>query len=364
MGVGTLAGRYCRQHSCKNLDSLNKLTQKLLSKIGDGKATNRQQENEIIYALKALANINYLSDSILAKIIHIAQDQKAPTRLRVAALETYLADPCKDKLKESALSILKDIDQDSEIRIKAFLVLTKCPCGKVAGALKTLLENEPSYQVGGFIVSALKNIKASANPDKELAKQQLGGIILPRRYPFDFRKYSFNGEFSYAIDSLGVANAAEANVIYSQDSFLPRSTSLNLTTELFGHSFNFLEISTRQENLDRLLEKYFGPQGTVTKEARKIVKRSVAQSELEKFGKSLQLRGNKLNSDLDVDLSVKLFGSEFLFFNLNEDFQKYSPESVIDKIYNYVDKGVEDAKSFDVRFLVSTSGKISVFFFF
>lgn len=362
LGVGTLAGRYCRQHSCKNLDSLNKLTQKLLVKIGDGKAANRQQENDIIYALKALANINYLSDSILAKIIHIAQDQKAPTRLRVAALEAYQADPCKDKLKESALNILKDIEQDSEIRIKAFLVLIKCPCGKVANALKTLLENEPSYQVGGFIVTTLRNIKASANPDKEYAKQQLGSLILPKRFPFDFRKYSFNGEFSYALDSFGIANSIETNIIYSQDSFLPRSTSLNLTTELFGHSFNFLEISTRQENLDKLLEHYFGPRGSVTKEARKIVKRSVSQAEVDKFGKSLQLRGNKLNNDLDVDLSVKLFGSEFLFLNLNEDFQKYSPESVIDKIYDYVDKGVEDAKSFDVSICIFNVPHIQVRF--
>lgn len=347
LGVGTLAGRYCRVHSCKNLDSLNKLTQKLLSKIGDGKAANRQQENEIIYALKSLANINYLSDAILTKIIHIAQDQKAPTRLRVAALEAYLADPCKEKLKDSALAILKDIEQDSEIRIKAFLALVKCPCGKVASALKTLLENEPSYQVGGFIVTTLRNIRASANPDKELAKQQLGTIVLPRRFPFDFRKYSFNGEFSYAFDSFGIANSVESNVIYSQDSFLPRSTSLNLTTELFGHSFNFLEISTRQENLDKLLESYFGPRGTVTQEAHKIVKRNVGQSELDKFGKSLQLRGNKLNNDLDVDLSIKLFGSEFLFLNLNEDFQKYTPNSVVDRVYQYVEKGVQDAKNFD-----------------
>lgn len=111
----------------------------------------------------------------------------------------------------------------------------------------------------------MKNIRASANPDKELAKQQLGLIGLPSRFPFDLRKYSFNGEFSFAADSFGVANAIESNIIYSQDSFLPRSTSLNLTTELFGHSFNFLEIATRQENLDRLFEHYLGPKGVFSR---------------------------------------------------------------------------------------------------
>lgn len=35
----------------------------------------------------------------------------------------------------------------------------------------------------------------------------------------------------------------EQTVIYSQDSFLPRSASLNLTAEVFGHSVNILEVS-------------------------------------------------------------------------------------------------------------------------
>lgn len=146
LGIGTLAGRFCKEHSCKNVDDLNKLTQKLISKIGDGKAANRQEENEIIYALKAIANMRHLSDSVAAKVVAIAQDNKQPARLRVTALETYLADACRDKIRDSALHILKDIQQDSEIRIKAYLVLAQCPNGKVANAIKSLLEQEQSYQ--------------------------------------------------------------------------------------------------------------------------------------------------------------------------------------------------------------------------
>lgn len=146
MGVGTLAGRFCKEHSCKNVDELNKLSQKFLSKLGDGKGANRQQENEIIYVLKALGNINFLNDAVVGKVIAIARNNKAPNRLRAAALETYLADACNDKLRDSALALLKDINLDSEIRIKAYLVLAQCPNGKVANALKALLEDEPSYQ--------------------------------------------------------------------------------------------------------------------------------------------------------------------------------------------------------------------------
>lgn len=52
--------------------------------------------------------------------------------------------------------------------------------------------------------------------------------------------------------------------------------------------------------------------------------------------------------DLDIDLSVKLFGSEFVFLNLNENVAKYTPEVLSDKVSKYFEKGLDEAKSFDV----------------
>lgn len=57
--------------------------------------------------------------------------QISHSRLRVAALDTYLADACKDKLRNSAVQILQDIQQDSEVRIRAFLVVAQCPNAKI-----------------------------------------------------------------------------------------------------------------------------------------------------------------------------------------------------------------------------------------
>jgi hypothetical protein len=42
--------------------------------------------------------------------------------------------------------VLKNIQLDSELRIKAFLALVECPCNKIANPLKELLDAEPSYQ--------------------------------------------------------------------------------------------------------------------------------------------------------------------------------------------------------------------------
>lgn len=221
-------------------------------------------------------------------------------------------------------------------------------------------------------MSHIRNLRSSANPDKALAKQFLGLINVPKRFPLDPRKYSTNGEFSYTIDSLGLANSIESNIIYSQKSFLPRSTSLNLTAEVFGHSFNFLEIQTRQENLDRLVEHYFGPKGilranslqelwnTRGETAKNLIarlkekldqtlrkRRDVSKAEIDHIGKLVQIKTNELNNDLDLDLSVRAFGAEVLFLNVNDDIKKYTPEALIDKIVNEVHEGLDKIKNYE-----------------
>lgn len=41
---------------------------------------------------------------------------------------------------------MKNRNLDSEIRIKAYLAVIDCPCGKSANEIKHLLETEPVHQ--------------------------------------------------------------------------------------------------------------------------------------------------------------------------------------------------------------------------
>lgn len=91
-------------------------------------------------------------------------------------------------------------------------------------------------------MSHLRNLRASVSPDKEAAKQFLGNIISKKKYPIDQRKFSRNYEVSYSVDALNVGAVGEVNRIFSQKSFIPRSVSLNLTTQIFGHSVNLAEV--------------------------------------------------------------------------------------------------------------------------
>lgn len=146
LGIGALAGRYCAKNSCEKVDAINKIIQKLLQKLGDLKAANRKEENDMIFVVKGLTNIGFLNDAILSKLVSMAEDKKQPVRLRVATIDAYQSAACKDKLRNSALKILKDTQQDSEIRIKAYLVLTVCPNENIGKAVKAMLEKEKSYQ--------------------------------------------------------------------------------------------------------------------------------------------------------------------------------------------------------------------------
>ncbi|XP_044727273.1 apolipophorins isoform X2 [Chrysoperla carnea] len=372
LGVGTLAGRYCRDHKCENDHNLDQLTKKFISKIGNCKSSNRDNENTLISLLKGLRNFNRLSDSILDNLITCAKDKSIPPRVRVAALETFSADPSKAKLKKAALGILKNREEDSEIRIKAYLVLVQSPSGDIANALKDLLATEPVNQVGAFIVSHLRNIRSSTNPNKEAAKQHLSLLRSPKRYPIDVRRFSFNSELSYAIDTLGLAASMESNVIYSQDSWLPRSANINVTSEMFGSRINFMELSVRQENLDRLVEHYLGPRGVLQTsstsdllesskkeiytimeklkqrlEKTKRGRRDVSEAQLLSFAKAIKLGTTQVGSALDVDLSVKLFGSEVLFATLNNEIDRLTPEAIVDKIFDQIDSGIEKVKNFE-----------------
>jgi hypothetical protein len=369
LGIGHIIGRYCQYHSCENVPEIKSALEKIVAKVKDGKADKRSDENVIIAALKGLGNAKYLDDTTLQKLANIAADKKVRNRVRVAAIEA-LPTKCSMVWKNILFKPFADQDEDSEIRIKIYLSFVSCPCVKAANEIKELLDKEKVYQVGSFISSHLRNLRASADPFKQNAKAHFGQIKSRTKFPEDFRKFSFNNEVSYSLDAFGIGATAERNIIFSQNSFVPRSISLNLTTEIFGHSFNFLELNSRAENLDRLIEHFFGPKGVVvSQKPQELVKngytnlnglskyilkrfdksvrgkRDVKQADLDKFSNSVQLRGNEVDENLDLDLSIKLFGVELAFLSYEGSSQSYNPQQIVDKIFAYLDQGVNKIKN-------------------
>nr|ATU82717.1 venom apolipophorin-like protein 1 [Pristhesancus plagipennis] len=376
LGAGALGGRFCREHNCANFPEVEafqiKLGSPLLTK--GCKPANKREEDKLIASLKGLANMGYLANVVVKKLADNVGDSSVKSRVRAALLDTIRSDAHKPEFKKVAGEIFKNPEEDSEIRIKAYLVLAACPCGKVAALVKSVLENEKSFQVGGFVVSHLRNLRASTNPEKASARHHLGSIVLTPRFPIDPRKYSQNQELSYSVDMLNLGAAGESNLIYSQKSYIPRSVSLNLTSYMFGHAFNWLEIDLRSENLERALESLFGPRGKLRKHKYHEVYdelREEATNNIEKFAEryeetirpkrsitrdQLNALANKVNlhqeeDEIDVDLSLKMYGAERLWLRYHSNENKIDSDRIVDFIFSATDDTLKSAKNlkFDYR---------------
>lgn len=381
LAVGHLLHRHCHTEpaDCSS-DAVRAIQAKFTAKLGPNcrglSAGHRHPENNAVGALKGLRNTQHI---IAPEPVIACTGAQQSTRIRVAALQALHAAACHPKTTAAVLALLQQRDTDAELRIEAYLTLVACPSAATANALKTLLDAETSLQVGSFIASHLATLRTSTDPQRAAARAHFQHVRpAAGRFPSDVRQYSFAHEFSYAAESLGLGASADMRAIYSARGFLPRSAHLNVTAQVFGDSFNVLQLDGRQENLERVLERNFGPRGLFnTHTVRELYdalakvrahepssggggkaagkqrgRRSVRDDLAVLLAKSPADSESGLG-DTELDLSVRLFGTELFFLSLNEQVP-LEPREVLQRIYGHVQQLVRQAKHFDEVFEVRT----------
>ncbi|EDW83617.1 uncharacterized protein Dwil_GK13707 [Drosophila willistoni] len=360
LAVGTLVAKYCTRHGCEPSE-IEPISKKLADNLKHCKATTKKDEERIVYILKGIGNAQSLAATIGSALTECASTGRS-NRIRVAALQAFSTIGCDSGLQTKAIELLKDHNEDSELRIEAYLAAIACPTAEIANQIAEIVNSEKVYQVGGFIASNLKAIRDSTDATREQQRYHLSNIRVTKQFPRDYRRYSFNNEVSYKIDALGFGASSDYKLIYSQHGFLPRSARLNVTTEVFGTNFNVFEASVRQENLETVLEYYLGPKGLLNKDFEEIVKlievggpeaggrakRSIAD-DTSKTAKKYKTYGSKNAQDLNLDLSLKLFGSELAFLSLGDNI----PSTLTDIIKHFsaaFDKVKRELSSFEKQF--------------
>jgi hypothetical protein len=360
LSIGSVVNKFCRDRGCEAGD-VKIIADKFIAKIPQNcKTTNKKEEEQLVSVLKGIRNSQTILNAGLDKIISCASN-KNPNRIRVAALQAFTANPCQKKLQQAAITVMKNREEDSEVRIEAYLTAIDCPTGALANEVQALLDTEPINQVGSFINTHLDSIKASTDPKRESTRAHFKNLRTNKKYPFDPRRYSFNREVSYAVDSLGLGSSVDSSVIYSQQSFLPRSVRLNVTGNLFGSSFNMLDISARQENLESLIEHYFGPRGVITRMSKQelydTIKKEVSEisrqkralpGDLAAFDKNVKM-SSEYEREPDVDLSVKVFGSELYFLSMSQNIPA-TPQDLLKLFAKELSRGVDALKNFQYNF--------------
>lgn len=350
LAIGNLVNKFCKHGTCDQSE-VNVISKKFVESLKHCKANTKKDEDRFVNILKGIRNTHKIADASAHFLAECASADRS-ARLRVAAIQAFTASACNAGLQSAALNILKDRNEDSELRIEAYLAAVACPNAQLANDIAEIVNSEPVYQVGGFIASHLKAIRDSTDPTREAARHFLGNIRVTKKFPIEANRYSFNSELSYAIDSLGIGASADYSLIYSQKGFLPRAARLNLTSEIFGTNFNVLEISARQENLEELWANFFGPKGALRLDRGNVVNNLISKSrsrrsivdDADKLAKKYKTYGSKATNDINLDLAIRLFGSEMFFLSLADDVPK-EPKDILAKLqesYESIKNSIKD----------------------
>ncbi|XP_034112124.1 apolipophorins [Drosophila albomicans] len=362
--VGNLISKFCLKNRCET-SVVESISKKFVDGLKHCKANTKKDEERIVYVLKGIGNSHILVNTLVPALTECISSGRS-NRIRVAALQAFSTSNCNEALNSKALEILKNPNEDSELRIEAYVTAVNCPTAELANQISEIVNSEKVYQVGSFISSSLKVIRDSTDANRELQRYHLGNIRVTKQFPQDYRRYSFNRGCSHRLDALGLSATTDYKLIYSQHGFLPRSARFNVSAEIFGTNFNVIEGNLRQENLEKLLEYYVGPKGLLNKDFDEIVKlievgnaeaaggaaerskRSIAD-DATKIAKKYKTYGSKNIHDLNLDLSLKLFGSELAFLSLGDNVP-----STLDDIIKYFsdafDKTKKELSSFEKQF--------------
>lgn len=237
--------------------------------------------------------------------------------IRLAAIDALRRVPCELDGRSSLLSFYLDTKQDSELRISAYLAVMQCPSPQWLEEIKQALMNEPVNQVGSFVWTHLTNLQETTSPSKQAVRQLLATEFLRNKFNTDARKFSRNLEASNYWQDVNVGGTVESNIIFSSQSYLPRSATLNLTLDLFGESVNLMEMGARLEGFESLVESFFGPGGffpddtiqTVLKTLRGKRAAPVDQQSLNQLSTVFDVKGQMADQP-QGDLYLRVFGNE------------------------------------------------------
>jgi hypothetical protein len=156
-------------------------------------------------------------------------------------------------------AILENNQADSELRINAYLAVMQCANHATLQRVQAVLQSDEVNQVLSFIWTHLTNLRETASPLKRDIRAILENAELQKEFDMDKRKFSRNIEMSTFSELLNVGASVESNLIWSGNSFVPRSASLNLTVDMFGQSINLFEVGGRIQGVEDLLEQLVGP---------------------------------------------------------------------------------------------------------
>lgn len=292
-----LAHQYCTKTNddCASNNEYNALVDKIAQHVRT--PTNEEETRKVVAALHALGNLDHLTPAAVSAISNLLTDSAANERIRVRALDAFRRDPCQADLKQKALKIFGDIKESSQVRIQAYRTIALCAADSDVPAVQSILDAEESNQVGSYVSSHIENSRETVLQTRKPKVAFFKQLTIPKTFHQDLRKFSRNLEYSSFSPDANLGLGAEGNLIFSQDSFIPRSLDANVTVEAYGNAYNLIEVGGYAEHLEEAVEKWLGPQGCVKQNSIS----GLISKGVEKFDQVVEAVKNRLKREVKTD---------------------------------------------------------------
>ncbi|EZA49996.1 Apolipophorins [Ooceraea biroi] len=331
LSYSTVIHTFCRNNDvdCVDLEEIHALLLHLQQEISTGCAP-RLHNPLTLEALKAIGNMGLETKNLRRELKKCMDDTGGflPMEVRVAAVDAHRRlSSCEETRDQFFLDYYRNTTLDTEIRIASYLQVMRCPDYNVIKTIKHTLKMEEVNQVGSFVWSHLLNLYNSASPTRIEIQSLLTDRDLDSKFNIDVRKFSRNYENSFFSEEYNVGANYQANLIFSPKSYVPRSLTLNVTTDIFGQSVNLFEITARMEGLEYYAESLFGPNGIYSNEKvsnhlRNLLRYIRSTPENENYWDGVKRLPNVIDNNFDhprISLGYKKFGNELKFKPLDGD---------------------------------------------
>ncbi|GAB5583070.1 apolipoprotein B-100 [Prionailurus iriomotensis] len=255
LGISALVHNLCASldEPCGRLPGVGSLV-RILGEALDANCTLQEPSDadQLQLVLKAIGNAGLAAAALTPALSTCASERSCPPEVRLGAIQAFRRVPCS--ADRSVLSRLyQSPEEDTEIRINAYLALMRCPGEEVFAQVRRTQAGERSTQ-GTHLLQLLE----TDDPLKRALRETLPEDILSQEFQPEAWKHSSYSDVTFRSVSGSLGANLERTLLFSPASFLPRSAMTNLTIHALGHAFNFLELGLRLENAEKIVHRLFG----------------------------------------------------------------------------------------------------------
>lgn len=151
LAASGLAHQYCRlvNSDCGSNEQYQSLVNTIAQRVSV--ATEEEAVEKVIVALQALGNVDSLTPTAVNALVALIEDSHTSQRLKVRALDASRRDPCQETLKKKAVKIFSDIRESSQVRIQAYLTLSRCLTTEDVPVVQAVINHDDESNQGNLL---------------------------------------------------------------------------------------------------------------------------------------------------------------------------------------------------------------------